>query len=82
VWALFVDPAYEGKGIGRRLHDLMLEWYFSQTRDTIWLGTAPDSRAERFYRSAGWIQKGMHGKELRFEMSFNDWSNSQKQKTF
>src|SRR5687768_12234968 len=27
VWALFVDPAFEGKGIGKQLHNLMLNWY-------------------------------------------------------
>ena len=74
VWALFVDPAYEGKGIGRELHRLMLDWYFSQTFHTLWLGTEPGSRAERFYRKAGWRHVGMHGKkELKFEMNYDDW---------
>ena len=53
IWALFVHPEYEGKGIGKRLHDLMLEWYFTQTRNTVWLGTAPGTRAENFYQRAG-----------------------------
>ncbi|MEI6407987.1 MAG: GNAT family N-acetyltransferase [Bacteroidota bacterium] len=45
IWALFVDPEYEGKGIGRRLHDTMLDWYFSQTSEDVWLGTSPGTRA-------------------------------------
>lgn len=73
VWALFIDPAHEGKGIGRKLHDLMIDWYFEQTSDTIWLGTAPGTRAEQFYRKAGWKEAGMHGKEIRFEMTAADW---------
>lgn len=74
IWALFVDPDFEAKGIGKQLHRLMLDWYFSQTQETVWLGTAPDSRAEKFYRLQGWEQKGMHGsKELKFEMSFERW---------
>jgi GNAT superfamily N-acetyltransferase len=73
VWALFVQPEYEGKGIGRKLHDIMMDWYFDQTDTTIWLGTAPGTRAEQFYRKAGWKEVGMHGKEIRFEMSADDY---------
>jgi GNAT superfamily N-acetyltransferase len=75
VWALFLKPAFEKKGIGRQLHDTMLDWYFEQTVDTIWLGTAPQSRAESFYRQAGWIEIGMHGKdEIKFEMTYGAWT--------
>ena len=74
VWALFVHPDHEANGIGKRLHKEMLEWYFDQTKETIWLGTAPDSRAEKFYRLNGWKEVGVHGKgEIKFEMSFEDW---------
>jgi len=74
VWALFVDPEYEEIGIGRKLHDHMLDWYFSQTDATIWLGTAPNTRAEKFYRKAGWMEVGQHGKgEIKFEMSKENW---------
>src|SRR6476469_6190253 len=62
IWALFVHPEYEGKGIGKRLHDLMLDWYFTQTKKTVWLGTAPGTRAENFYNQAGWQKNGRHGK--------------------
>jgi GNAT superfamily N-acetyltransferase len=41
VWALFLRPEWEGKGIGKQLHGLMLDWYFQQTKKTIWLGTDP-----------------------------------------
>jgi len=74
VWALFIEPGFEKQGIGKRLHDTMLEWYFSQTTETIWLGTAPGTRAERFYRKAGWTETGIHGKgEIKFEMTAEDW---------
>ena len=75
IWALFVSPQFEKKGIGKNLQDLMLDWYFSQTRETVWLGTAPGTRAEKFYRSSGWTDKGMRPNgEIRFELSFEDWS--------
>lgn len=73
VWALFVDPEQEGQGIARKLHAMMLEWYFMQTREVIWLSTAPGTRAESFYRKAGWREAGMYGKEVRFEMSDDDF---------
>lgn len=74
VWALFLTPEYERQGIGRQLHDIMLDWYFEQTKENLWLGTAPNTRAEGFYRKAGWHENGTHGKgEIKFEMSFEDW---------
>jgi GNAT superfamily N-acetyltransferase len=77
IWALFVHPDFEGKGIGKTLHDTMLDWYFNQTKETVWLGTAPHTKAERFYRKAGWKEVGMHGpKEIKFEMSYNRWNNN------
>jgi GNAT superfamily N-acetyltransferase len=54
IWALFVDPEHEGRGHGRALHDAMVDWLFSRGLRHLWLGTDPDTRAERFYRAAGW----------------------------
>ncbi|MBK8606604.1 MAG: GNAT family N-acetyltransferase [Chitinophagaceae bacterium] len=75
IWALFLLPAFEKQGIGKRLHDMMIDWYFTQTKDNVWLGTSPNTRAERFYRNAGWKEVGTHGKgEIKFEMSFDEWA--------
>jgi len=74
IWALFIDPEYEARGTGSRLHRIMLDWYFSQTDKTLWLSTEPKSRAETFYRMQGWRETGIHGKgEVRFEMSGDEW---------
>ncbi|NTS42269.1 GNAT family N-acetyltransferase [Flavisolibacter sp. BT320] len=74
IWALFLLPEYEGQGIGRQLHYRMLEWYFSQTRETVWLSTGKQTRAEKFYGRLGWKETGPYGNgETRFEMSFADW---------
>lgn len=75
VWALFVQPGYAEKGIGKTLQNIMLDWYFGVCRKTIWLGTAPGTRAENFYRKQGWKEAGLHGKEIKFEMSYEDWLN-------
>lgn len=74
VWALFILPEVEGKGIGKKLHQLMLDEYFSKTPKTIWLSTEPNSRAEKFYQKQGWKNIGFHGNEVKFEMSFEDWN--------
>ncbi len=74
IWALFLHPAFEKKGIGRQLHKIMLDWYFTQTKNKVWLGTAFNTRAEQFYRKAGWTEVGTHGaKEIKFEMTFEQW---------
>ena len=74
IWALFLRPEFEKQGLGRELHDTMLDWYFTQTKDPIWLGTLPNTRAETFYRRSGWKDAGTHGKkEIKFEMTCGDW---------
>ena len=53
----------------------MLNLYFEQTKTNVWLGTSPNTRAEVFYRNAGWKEIGTHGKdEIKYEMTFEIWS--------
>jgi ribosomal protein S18 acetylase RimI-like enzyme len=75
VWALFLLPDFEGKRIGKKLHQLMLDEYFSKTKETIWLSTEANSRAEIIYKKQGWKNAGFHGNEVKFEMSFEDWKS-------
>lgn len=74
IWALFLRPEFEKQGIGRNLQELMLDWYFGQIHEPVWLGTSPGTRAEAFYRKSGWTEVGMHGKgEVKFEMPYAVW---------
>ena len=73
VWALFVDPDFERLGIGRALHDAMMDWMFEQGTDAVWLSTDPGTRAERFYRAAGWLPAGEYRGEARYEMPRERW---------
>lgn len=73
VWALFVHPDFEQRGIGTSLHNIMLQWYFEQTQETIWLGTAPMTKADKFYTKKGWSNVGFYGDEIKFEMCFDKW---------
>ncbi|TMI62924.1 MAG: GNAT family N-acetyltransferase [Bacteroidetes bacterium] len=74
IWALFIHPDFEGRGIGKKLHEEMLDWYFEQNKNEVWLSTSPGTRAEKFYRSAGWRENGIYGKgEIKFEMTKQEW---------
>ncbi|WP_017733221.1 GNAT family N-acetyltransferase [Nafulsella turpanensis] len=75
IWALFILPDFEQKGIGRHLHMLMLNWCFQQPGvENLWLSTDPGTRAEQFYQKAGWEKKELleNGEQL-FEISKNSW---------
>jgi GNAT superfamily N-acetyltransferase len=54
IWALFVHPDFERQGIGRQLHETMMQWLFGTGCDRAWLTTQPNSRADFFYHHAGW----------------------------
>jgi GNAT superfamily N-acetyltransferase len=54
IWALFVRPGYEGRGIGTRLLKLATSWLFSMGASMIRLSTDPNTRADRMYESQGW----------------------------
>lgn len=54
VSALFVDPRFEGQGVGRVLHEAVVEWLLTQGCKRLWLRAARDTRIEQFCRDAGW----------------------------
>jgi GNAT superfamily N-acetyltransferase len=69
IWALFVHPDHERRGYGRRLHDTMLSWLWTQGLDRLWLTTEAGTRAQVFYETAGWQLVGHANQgELRYEM--------------
>ena len=68
IFALFVMPDYEGRGLGSRLLELALRWLGENGVDSVWLTTDPDTRAAAFYSHKGWVQMGIASNgELRFE---------------
>ncbi len=54
IWALFVKPEYEGKGIGTKLLKLATQWLFEAGIPTISLSTDVNTRADNFYERLGW----------------------------
>jgi GNAT superfamily N-acetyltransferase len=54
VWALFVHPNHEQRGIGRKLQEAMIAWLFQEGVTRLWLSTDPNTRAQKFYEASGW----------------------------
>ena len=60
----------------------MLKWFFTNSDKTLWLGTAPNTRAEKFYTHSGWQNCGLRKNgEVKFEMSYNAWVRNNPLKT-
>jgi GNAT superfamily N-acetyltransferase len=74
IWALFVNPDHEGRGVGRALHDAMMAWVFASGPERVSLTTDPGTRAERFYQAAGWRHVGTEHGESRYELCRQDWT--------
>ena len=62
IWALFVDPGYEGRGIGKALFPYACQSLKDAGHRTASLSTAAGSRAEKFYHDAGWIKGEVNDK--------------------
>jgi GNAT superfamily N-acetyltransferase len=58
IFALFVHPGHERRGIGRALLPLACEILRVSGHGTAALTTEPGTRAERFYRADGWTEIG------------------------
>ena len=58
IWALFVDPRFEGRGIGQALILAATNSIVSAGHRVARLSTEAGTRAERFYLKNGWIAKG------------------------
>jgi GNAT superfamily N-acetyltransferase len=68
VWALFIDPAHEGRGIGQALFAVACDVLRGVGHRVGTLRTGEGTRAERFYRTCGWTVTGRHaGGDLIFE---------------
>jgi GNAT superfamily N-acetyltransferase len=58
IFALFIHPAYERRGIGRALLPLSCQILRDGGHAVATLTTEPGTRAERFYRRDGWTEIG------------------------
>jgi ribosomal protein S18 acetylase RimI-like enzyme len=56
IWALFVDPAQQGMGLGPALLDKACEDLKAQGHTILRLTTDPGTRAARLYERLGWTR--------------------------
>ncbi len=68
IWALFVEPGQDGRGIGRELLRAALNTLVRRGHRAATLTTDAGSRAEGFYRKAGWVEIGRSAGEVRFQI--------------
>lgn len=66
IWALFVSPGMEGRGLGKALLALAVDWLFELGHERVRLGTTPATRADRFYQAQGWTRMPGQGAEVEF----------------
>jgi GNAT superfamily N-acetyltransferase len=62
IWALFVAPGHDGKGIGRALLKTACDALREAGHCAATLSTEPGTRAERHYRADGWTVTGTNQK--------------------
>lgn len=68
IWALFVSPACEGRGYGKRLLGLAVAWLNGLGHARVRLSTAPGTRADRFYAAQGWARTAGAGPEVHYAL--------------
>ena len=72
IWALFVSPGMEGRGLGKALLALAVDWLFELGHAHVRLGTTPRTRADRFYQAQGWTRMPDQGAEAEFVLARRD----------
>ncbi|WP_306397537.1 GNAT family N-acetyltransferase [Telluria beijingensis] len=69
IWALFVDPGHEGKGLARALLGLATAWLFDMGFAEITLETGAGTRADDFYARQGWTKERANASDIRYTLA-------------
>jgi GNAT superfamily N-acetyltransferase len=69
IWALFVQPGHEGRGLAQRLLALATEWLFALGHDTVSLSTGVGTRADRFYARQGWRREVAGARNVEYTLT-------------
>ena len=75
IWALFIRPGLDGRGLGQALLGKCLAWLTDLGVAEAMLETGANTRAERFYRRAGWHETTRSGDELTFRLALTPSAN-------
>jgi GNAT superfamily N-acetyltransferase len=69
IWALFIQPGQEGRGLGKALLDQATAWLFEQGHERIRLTTGAGTRADRFYAAQGWQREPVSATEIAYTLA-------------
>lgn len=69
IWALFVEPGHEGKGLAKALLWLATAWLFDSGYAEIRLDTGAGTRADGFYARQGWTRRDVGAAEVRYTLA-------------
>lgn len=64
IWALFISPEYEGRGLAKQLLNMAVKWLFEQGQEFVRLSTGAGTRADSFYALQGWTRERVDGNEV------------------
>lgn len=70
IWALFVQPGQEGRGLGKALLDQATGWLFARGHAQVRLTTGAGTRADRFYAALGWQREPGSGQMSASEIAY------------
>lgn len=68
IWALFVRPGHEGRGLGKSLLGQAVNWLFEIGHDCVCLSTSANTRADRFYAAQGWLRQPVSASEIAYSI--------------
>lgn len=69
IWALFIAPEHEGKGLAKELLHRATEWLFGQGAECVRLSTGKGTRADRFYGMQGWTREQVEGDDACYRLT-------------
>jgi GNAT superfamily N-acetyltransferase len=69
IWALFIQPGREGRGLGKALLDQATDWLFKRGHERVRLTTGADTRADRFYAARGWRREPVSATEIAYTLT-------------
>jgi GNAT superfamily N-acetyltransferase len=69
IWALFVRPGHEGRGLGQTLLKQAVDWLFELGHDCVHLTTGANTRADRFYLQQGWVRTPVSSTEIAYSLA-------------
>lgn len=69
IWALFVNPDHEGRGLGKLLLERAVHWLFERGHDHVHLTTGANTRADRFYAAQCWLRRPVSASEIAYSLA-------------